>query len=278
MIYDIYYIDWIFIDTLIIVLLFLLLLGVKIFKITHRWRFSFSNQALEHLIFPKTLDVVKNHLVFTKKWSFTRNSSLKVKNYPLILIIRTNHKRKFIRILTEALCSYGFNVINLKVQIKPKSQNVVTEKNLINDINLIISTVIDFCKKSKVTIKSNYIVLNHSKSCPTFNPILSDNTNKGIILINPKINKQNLKNYFDTIEEFSSKPQIYSIFSRNSIFLLKNYNLLKFKKKFYPQHTNILKFLAIKKAKNSFKNYETILLGILIDVIENKLFNSKNYI
>ncbi len=278
MICDIYYIDWIFIDTIIIVLLFLLLLGVRIFKITHRWRFSFSNQALEHFEFSKTQDVLKNPLVFTKKWSLTRNSSLKVNNHPLLLIIRTNRKRKFVRILTEGLCSNGFKVINLKVQIKRKSQKVETEINLINDMNLIISTVIDLCKKSNLPINSNYIVLNHSKSCLSFKPILSDNTNNGIILINPKINKQNLKNYFDIIEELSSNPQIYCIFSRNSIFLLKNHNLLKFIKKFYPQYSNILKFSAIKKAKNSFKNYETIVLGILIDLIENKLFSSKNYI
>jgi hypothetical protein len=68
---------------------------------------------------------------------------------------------------------------------------------------------------------------------------------------------------------------VYNIFSRNSIFLLKNKNLLKFLKELYPRYTNNLKFLVIKKAKNSFKNYETIILSILIDILENNLFNSK---
>ena len=271
MIYDIYFIDWIFIDTIIIILLFLLLLSVKMFKRTHRWRYSFSNQALEHFNFPKTHFFLKNQLIFSKKWSFTRNSCLNYRNYPIILIIRTNHKRKLVRTLTEGLCSYGFNVLNLKVRIKDISQKEETEKSLVNEWNLIISTIVDFCEKSKLIINSNYIVLNHSRFCPSFKTILSDYNNKGIVLINPMLNNQTLKNYMNTIREFSSKPQIYSIFSKNSIFLLRNTNLVKFKKEFHPQYTDILKFSAIKKAKNSFKNYETIVLSILIDIIKNKI-------
>ena len=51
MVTNIYQIDWVLVDTTIIVLLFLLLLGVKIFKSTHRWRSNFSNEALEYYSF-----------------------------------------------------------------------------------------------------------------------------------------------------------------------------------------------------------------------------------
>ena len=276
MIYDIYYVDWIFIDTIIIILLFLLLLSVKLFKRTHRWRYSYSNQSLEHVNFPKAHDILKNKFLFIKKGDYTRNSSLDRNNYPLLLIVRTKGKRKLLRILTEGLCSYGFNVLNLKIQIKNISQKAESEKIIINEWNFIISTTIDFCKKSKVIVEPYYILISLSKLLFPFNQILSNNNNNsGMILINPKINKQNLKNYTNTIEEFSSKPQIYSIFSKYSIFLLKNYNLMRFLNEFDPQDTNILKFSTINKAKKSFKNYETILLSILIDIIEKILLNSK---
>ncbi len=275
MLNDIFHIDWIFIDTIIIVLLFLLLFSVKIFKITHRWRYSFSNQALDHYYFPKAHERVKNQLVLTKKWTFTRNSNVNVSNYPLILVIRMNNKRKFQRILTEGLSSYGFKVINIKVKIKHSSKKVVTEKELINEWNSLISIVREYFNQAELVIKTNYIVLNYSKSYLSYKAILSDINNNGIILVNPNLNKQNLKNYFDIIKEFSTNPQIYTIFSRKSMFLLKNRNLKIYLKEFYPQYTNILKFSTIYKAKHSFKFYETIVLSIIIDIIENKLLNSK---
>lgn len=276
MLNDIFQIDWIFIDTIIIILLFILLFSVKIFKITHRWRYPFSNEALDHFYFPKANENLKNQLVLTKRWSLTINSSLNVSNFPLILIIRMNYKRKFQRILTEGLCSYGFNVINIKAKIKHSAKKVATEKELINDWNSLISTVIEFFKQAELIIKSNYIVLNLSKSYLSYKAILSDTNNNGMILVNPKLNRQNLKNYFDIIKEFSTYPQIYTIFSRKSIFLLKNRNLKKYLKEFYPQNTNILEFSTLHKAKNSFKFYETIVLSMIIDIIENKLLNSKN--
>ncbi len=272
---DIFHIDWIFIDTIIIVLLFLLLFSVKFFKITHRWRYSFSNQALDHYYFPKAHERVKNQLVLTKKWTFTRNSNVNVSNYPLILVIRMNNKRKFQRILTEGLSSYGFNVINIKVKIKHSSKKVVIEKELINEWNSLISTVREYFNQAELVIKTNYIVLNYSKSYLSYKAILSDINNNGIILVNPNLNRQNLKNYFDIIKEFSTNPQIYTIFSRKSMFLLKNRNLKIYLKEFYPQYTHILKFSTIYKAKHSFKFYETIVLSIIIDIIENKLLSSK---
>lgn len=275
MIYDIYYIDWIFIDTIIIVLLFLLLLSVKLFKRTHRWRYSFSNQALEHFNFLKTKDSFKNQLVFTKKWSFIRNSSLKERNNLLVLMISNYRKRKFMRILTEGLCTYGFNVLNLKVKINNITQKVGKRNNFKNEWNFIISTFIEFCERTNINIEPNYTVVSPSKSLISLKEIFLDDNIKGVILINPKLNKQNLKNYINVIEEISSKPQVYNIFSKYSISLFKNYNFLRFLRKFYLRYPDIFKFSTINKARNSFKNYETIVLSILIDIIENKLYNSK---
>ena len=115
-------VNWVFVDTVIIILLFLLLLAVKIFKSSHRWRLSFSNEALEYHPFPEPFDNGGSHNIRAKQCSLVRNSSLhkQYENYPVVLIIRTKSNRHLTKIITEGLSSYGFNIINLKLNIKLK--------------------------------------------------------------------------------------------------------------------------------------------------------------
>ena len=70
---DIFQLDWIFIDTIIIILLILLLLGVKVYKLTHRWRFSFSNEALEYTIYRKPPLKINDQSISSSNWTLTRN-------------------------------------------------------------------------------------------------------------------------------------------------------------------------------------------------------------
>ena len=158
---SIFQVDWIFVDTVIIILLFLLLFSVKIFKITHRWRKSFSNQALEHNCHKKVRKEFKNQYIFPKKWCLTTNSSLKEESgkLPLILVCRTAYNRKFLRILTEGLSTYGFNVINLRLKIGLDKNNTLFDKTLIANIRHLISNVIDFFKEKDSEFNFNYILL-----------------------------------------------------------------------------------------------------------------------
>jgi hypothetical protein len=274
---SIFQIDWIFVDTIIIILLFLLLFSVKIFKITHRWRKSFSNQALEHNCLKKTREKVKNQKFLPKKWCLTTNSSLKKEfsKFPLILICRTTYFRKFLRILTEGLSTYGFNVINVKVKIKHLSDNATIESLVNNEWKSLLSALIDDFKLAEFLINPKYILLNQSNSIIHWKHILSDSNNKGVILINPKLKNKDLSEYSDFIKKYYKIGQIYTIFSRKSILILKNKHLAKFLKVIAPQRTDNSKFLTIKKANYSFKYYETIVLGMIIDIIENKLLKSK---
>ena len=162
---SIFQIDWIFVDTIIIILLLLLLFSVRIFKITYRWRNSFSNQSLEHTSFSKAPKNAKNHYILTKKWCLTRNSSLKERfsTLPYIIIFRNNYKRKFLKILTEGLSSYGFNVINIKVKIKHLPDSIPLEKTMSAEWKSLISAIIDELKLLEFITESNYIVLNHNK-------------------------------------------------------------------------------------------------------------------
>ena len=274
---SIFQIDWISVDIIIIILLLLLLFSVKIFKITHRWRNSFSNQSLEHISFSQAHKILENHFLLTKKWCLTRNSSLKEKysTLPLIILFRKNYKRKLLRILTEGLSSYGFNVINIKVKIKHIPDNISLEKIMRAECKSLISAIIDELKLAEIKIKSKYIVLKYSKSIISYTQILSDPNNLGVVMVNPKLNNKNFSAYCDIIENNSINPQIYTIFSRKSRLILKNRHLKKFANEISFQKINNLQYLTIKKATYSFKYYETIVLGMIIDIIENKLVKSK---
>lgn len=278
MLNDIFQIDWVFVDTIIIILLFLLLIGVKIFKSTRRWRSTFSNEALEHFSFPDAHKIVGNQFFQTKKWSLTRDSSLKgdYKKNPLILVLRTTYKRKLLRILTESLCSYGFNIINVRIKIKRYSDSNILEKDLIDELKSLVSTIINYFSKKELIKNKNYVLLNHLKSSFSYRAILTDDKNKGMILINPIVNKENLINYQNVINNTLLNNHLYTIFSRKSVFVLPNKNLKCLITKFPSQKLTGLKILTLDKAKNSFKYYETIVLGMIIDIIEYKILKSKN--
>ncbi|MCK4687716.1 MAG: hypothetical protein KAT66_06280 [Candidatus Lokiarchaeota archaeon] len=275
---DIFQLDWIFIDTIIIVLLILLLLGVKLYKLTHRWRFSFSNEALEFISYRKPPLEINNQSISTSKWTLTRNISLReeINKKPLIIILRTNYKKRLLYILTEGLSSYGFNVINLRLKIRLDKNNNLFDKALLDNIRHLISTVIDFFKEIDSEFNLNYLLLNYSKSSLSYTSILTDPKNCGMILINPKLNNKNIKNYNDIFKSSPLNSQLYTIFSKRSIFILNNKNLKRLLSLYNHQKEKKLNIITIKKAKYSFNYYETILLGMIIRLIENKLLKAKN--
>ena len=275
---DIFQLDWIFIDTIIIVLLILLLLGVKLYKLTHRWRFSFSNEALEFISYRKPPLEINNQSISTSKWTLTRNISLReeINKKPLIIILRTNYKKRLLYILTEGLSSYGFNVINLRLKIRLDKNNNLFDKALLDNIRHLISTVIDFFKEIDSEFNLNYLLLNYSKSSLSYTSILTDPKNCGMILINPKLNNENIKNYNDIFKSSPLNSQLYTIFSKRSIFILNNKNLKRLLSLYNHQKEKKLNIITIKKAKYSFNYYETILLGMIISLIENKLLKAKN--
>lgn len=278
MLNDIFQIDWVFVDTIIIVLLFLLLIGVRIFKSTHRWRSTFSNEALEHFYFPDAYKIVGNQFFQAKKWCLVRDSSLKEKYSKnlLILVLRTNYKRRLLRILTEGLASNGFNIITAKIKIKHYPDSNILEKGVIDELKSLISTIINHFKEKELTKNQHYILLNHSKSIFPYKAILTDSKNKGMILINPKIKTENLINFHNVIDNTLSNNHFYTIFSKKSWFIFPNKNLKSLLTEFPSQILTGLKILTLDKAKNLFKYYETIVLGIVIDIIENKILKSKS--
>jgi len=275
---DIFQLDWIFIDTIIIILLILLLLGVKGYKLTHRWRFSFSNEAIEYTFYRKPPLKIDDQSISTSKWTLTRNIFLREESNkkPTIVILRTNYKKRLLYILTEGLSSYGFNVINLRLKIRLDKKDNQFDTTLITSIRRLISIIIDFFKEKDSAFNFNYTLLNYSKSSLSYTSILTDPKNCGMILINPKLNDENIKNYNNLFDSSHLNSQLFSIFSKRSIFIFNNKNLKRFLNLYNHKKEKKLNIITIKKANYSFNYYETILLGIIINLIENKLLNTKN--
>jgi hypothetical protein len=273
---SIFQIDWITVDTIIIVLLLLLLFSVKLFKTTYRWRYSFSNQALEYISLSHTPSKGKNQIISLKNLSLTRNIILKKNesHTPLIIILRKNRKRKLLRVFTEGLSSYGFNVINMKVKIKHITDTKTLKKAFIDEWKSLISNIMDNFKMTEVMRKPKYILITHSKFIISYKQILSDSNIKGVILINPTLKRKRASEYNFLFKNNSINAQIYMIFSGKSIMFFRNKHLENFLEERGHRKNNTLKHSTIKKATYSFKFYETIILSMLIDIIENKLLVS----
>ncbi|MHA1932001.1 MAG: hypothetical protein ACW96X_05645 [Promethearchaeota archaeon] len=277
MINDIIHIDWFFVDTIIIALLILLLLSVKIFKSTYRWRLSFSNEALEYHSFHNIEEQVRSRNLSTKYWDLTRNTSLintSVRD-KVILILRTKYKKKLLRILTEGLSTYGFTVISVKVKKKNDSNSQISEK-IINEVFALISSIITISKQKGFIQDSDYTLLEYSNSLLANKAILTEPNNKGLILLNPKLATNHTGIQEKILNNQQQYPQLFYIFSKRSIFILKNRNLKRYKKILGDENDNKIKLVILEKSHRNFKYYETILLGIIIDIIENKIIESKD--
>jgi hypothetical protein len=271
-------IDWIFIDTIIIILLILLLVGVKFFKSTHRWRVNFSNIALEYHPFIKTQEQVTSGVLSTKYWDLTKNLSLQDKDTDnkVIIILRTLFKKKLVRILTEGLSSYGFIVITIRIKIKHDLEPKISTKTITDEFQPLISSIISKSEQKGLISSPNYILLNFSDSLFLNNAIFSDSKNIGLILLNPKMSKSNVGIHQEISSSHQQEPQIFYIFSKRNFFIFKNKKLKQYKKYFEEKNAKKVELTILDKSNRYFKYYETILLGLLIDIIERKLIKSNN--
>ncbi len=273
---DIFRLNWVFIDIVIIFLLIILLIIVKLYKNSARWRGSFSNEAIVYNIYTKSDLKLNNLNIVPKKWNLVRNTALKKENSskPIVIIIRTNHRKKLLHILTEGFVSYGFNVINISLKIKPQTNYNPLDKTVQDETKNLISTIVNDLKKMSLIFNSNYVIINYSKSILSYNSLFSDVRNDGMIIINPKINRLNIKN----ISEINTLPKIKTsfsiIFSKKSILLFGNKNLGNFFKQYSKDIINKLRFFVFDKARMSFKYYETILLSKIINLIEMNIIKS----
>ncbi|TFG29817.1 MAG: hypothetical protein EU532_02370 [Promethearchaeota archaeon] len=268
---NVFQFDWIFIDTVVIILLIFFLVCVKIFKESFRWRSKLSNNALfQYKLDSKSLKLTtQNNLI--KNVIITNNKVLKKKGLtkPIIFFIGIGKNRRLLNILTEGLASYGFNVINMKLNPKLFKNQKFQDK--INQINIIysISAVIDFIEKRQIITNSPYFIISLNQSPKFYDPILFDKHSAGMILIDPKFNFFTRKTFSDFIRSRELKEKITFIFSKKSKIYPTPLN--QFLKYFSEYEQYNLNLLILENSKNSFKFYETILLGIVIYLVEVRL-------
>ncbi|MHA1915769.1 MAG: hypothetical protein ACW97V_15515 [Promethearchaeota archaeon] len=268
MVASVYHIDWILVDTIIIILLFVLLIGVKIFKSTHRWRQNYSNEFLDFCSYPSASKLFRGEVLKTKGWNMTRDVSLikDTKNSKPILLLGGYYKKKLVKVLTEGLCSYGFNVINLKLRVKRGSSSAKLEELISAEIQTLVSMVINFFDQESLFENSGYLILDCSRAVIPIRAYLSDRTNIKIISINPKICKRNPEEIGDII---NLSQNVFYIFSLRSLLFLRNKSVTRIYKNYPKEDLTYGKITVLDKSNGNFKYYETILLGIIIDKIKN---------
>jgi len=269
--------DWIIIDTVVIILLIAFLVSVKIFKERFRWRSTLSNIALEQFIFDKQSLELPNQNIIVKNISITVNNVLKSRNMlkPSIVIFRSSKNKRLVKVLTEGLASYGFDVINITLNIKSFDSSESIEKQIQEEFNHLISSVLNFFKQKQLITNSSYLTITYHKSKVFHKPIIYDKNNAGMILINPKFEITDQKKIADIIDKKEVLSKLFIIFSENSSTFLTNKNLNKFLTYLADYYSLKSNLLIVDKSKSSFKYYETILLGIIINLIELNILKSQ---
>lgn len=271
---NIFRVDWILVDTIIIILLVLLLISVKIFKKAYRWRFSLSNEFLTRTTAKSLSFNLDRPSIYIKKWNLTKSKVIQeeISSKPSIFIIRTHRKQMLLKILTEGLSTYGFNVVNIWLKIKADKGKSKTIRDIERKIQQIIPSFLTIYNQDLHLLSQRYVVVNFDKKIIPYNSITKDSNSVKLILINPRLNLGNLK-IMQTLETVSNPQfQLFIIFSErlNPFFKNRNSNKKILSDKTL-KNSNKFKYHTIQKAKSTFKYYETVLLSIIIKNIDIKL-------
>ena len=270
MISDIFQLDWITIDIYIIILLIVLLIGAKILKEVYRWRFFFSRTSTLRRVDYFVNINPKSSSVPIKKCSLTMSSKIKQEKLtkPTIFLIKRYRKPMLLKALTEAFCTFGYVVINIKIRaftgIRKYQFTPENEQELIDAIPSILKFY-----SIDVDIGSNRCtIIDISKNNLPYFLLLKNLDCISLILINPQINSIDLDSLKLLISKFNRHIQLITIFSEKLNLIVKNKNI----KKILSNNValNNTTYSIIQKAKSTFKNHETVLLSTIIRYIEKQ--------
>ena len=273
----IFRLDWIFIDTIIIIALIAFLIGFKFIKSRSRWRGSFSNSAIQVIRESVPPIELKSQYYKSKDWTLATNTrnSTKSKDLPKILIFREHKKQKLLHILTEGLVSHGFDVIQISIQLDPCPGCSIVDPMVKDETQYLLSLIQRYYSKKFTTSPSHFIVLNYGKSSFPYQPICLNSNISGLILINPKVNEYSAENFEEILHNPACASKMQVVFSRKSFLHLKNPNLSAYLKVCNASSQTLSPPHIIEIAGSSFKYYETLLLGILIKILKNLASKTK---
>ena len=267
---DIFQVDWITVDIIIIVLLILLLIGVKVLKEIYRWRFFFSNIS--------TIRKVENHLdinnqvssISIKKSDLTTCSVFQQEGLikPTIVLIKRYRKLMLLKALTEAFCTSGYNVISLRLKISNKNLTERLISDIEKELQQTFPIIIMSYNQDVNLLSQNYNVIDFTKKVLPLNLLLKDSHCRNIILINPRLKSSNQEVFLTLLSDSNKSPKLITIFSENINPLFKN---KKVKKILQNKETfKYTKYTIIQKTTSTFKYYETLLLSVILRYIEKQ--------
>ncbi len=273
----IFQIDWIFWDTIIIFLLIIFLISVKIFKNTHRWR-----------------NFLSNPLIMENK---TKNFEIQCGEKEIFRISFTLFESK----INDIAENNNNKTSNLLIIFKKRRYNTYPYAEALASIDLKV-VFIDFKKVRKVEGKklvkikiSGGLIDKISKAIYIhFNDIGDGPEYQKIVFLFPNLTIQFLKistltNFFDKffliLSNFSENYEILKNFLNQDIIDIKKLyfiiplkrllkldedqlnkiNRLKDNYKIHEKH-----ILILEKSFKSLKNYETIIIGFILNNIFNK--------
>jgi uncharacterized protein involved in tolerance to divalent cations len=266
---DIFSIDWITVDTVIIFFLLIILISVKLFQERYRWRNEISNANITTLLVKNikmSTDQVKAKIKTLKAYYPSKLNEIRKQ-----IIINFHQKsNNLINYITQGVVNSSYLVINAKLK---SSIDLGVRFDQNKKANMCTSILNELKKKFEdETILSDvkiipilYSVLPNS----LFSFIDDPNISK-IIIINPrKIQNFNENIQKDKINNYLGKKiqKIHFIFSERKYFFLKNNNIKKLRNFFQATSSITPNIQIIENSSYKFKNYETVLVGNILKII-----------
>lgn len=268
---DFFRVDWVFWDTIIIILLIIFLVSVKIFKYTHRWRKSLSNSdvALQKnkdftILNVKNEDYKCPFIIFYKKSTKTKEK----KSTKTLLIFNNNISKVFP--YAEALASIGINTVIIPTKKIKKIQENITKKIKLNTflIEEFSKTICSHLEIPADSLKNIGNILIFQKVLQRFLPNYSftPHFNKYFFVIDNFEEKlKSLLNFFKQIN--FDKDKLFLIFPLKKL-ISKTVDSNKTAETIINKDLiNKKNILHLNESRKSLKNYETIVIGFISTII-----------
>lgn len=256
--FDIFHVDWITVDSIIIIALILALIAIKIIKQLTRWRYSLVNERLKQSRFSANLIILDSQKVKVNYWNFIKSEE-ENKNQPLLFVLRTRKKNRLLHALIEGIASLGLGVIDVKFEILIKER---TQNDLLEDLKGIIHSILNYMDQDN---HKNYLIIALREK--PINTIIIEEQCKLQILINPKFSQIDYKMLTLNLRPDTIQNLVISEYSHKFV---KNHWIKYFFKAEQETPSNLI---IIENANRKFKFYETLLFGTLTELIIQKMEN-----
>ncbi len=269
MTFDIFRVDWILVDSIIIFILILFLISIKLYKFKNRWRNDINNESLNQIALDPNQIKFNDNKVYIKRWNLTSSSFIKAGKIqlPTIFIYTSKSNQKLSNAIIEGLSSYGFIVIQI---IFKRKLNLIKK----NDSRLnygkfnIISSAFKYLFQNDYNLNQKYWLIDFN-SYLLLKDLENNNLDQvGCVLINPSVNTENIGILLNWLNS-NIKFQINIIFNEKYYWRLRNRKISKLEKSLSKLTSKNINTETLEKSNKSFKYNETILLAKLIATVQN---------